>query len=310
MDLYCNELSLAMLASTNEARRRMEQFATAVARGESLGMPTLMVMRDFCNFELAPSYNIYNWCQDKEVRDDLRVLLMQKAYKEPFLEDVLENYLLSEVECHGEKAIGLLATHLFQGISISLDTDPRWEVLQLGIVVNEVGEDGNIASSVESVRNAATEGDIEHHDAAARNHMRARITTGQELWDSRQGLFPNLDFCSTVDKELVASKNPREIQAAKRMLGALDEYAEGRFGQAFAPNLIRCKVSPESESTLIKFGKERTFVCPDGITRLFSWHCKDNFTAWRAHFFWDSGRDRSMIVGYVGPHLPTVRDPT
>jgi hypothetical protein len=51
------------------------------------------------------------------------------------------------------------------------------------------------------------------------------------------------------------------------------------------------------------YGAARTFVCPDGKKRLFSWHSKINYEKWRIHFI-DAPAERRVLIGYVGRHLP------
>ncbi|MCI0528399.1 MAG: hypothetical protein L0Y56_13245, partial [Nitrospira sp.] len=66
--------------------------------------------------------------------------------------------------------------------------------------------------------------------------------------------------------------------------------------------------SPESQATLQQFGRERTFRSPDGEERIFSWHVRLTPGSWRIYFFPEEAG--KMIVGYIGPHLPTVSYPT
>lgn len=332
MDLYNNEHSFEMLTSREEAREKMNKFVQILAQGDRLGISSFITLRDFCSFELASSYTISDWCRDQTVKSELRVLVLQKAFKEPYLEDVLEDYALSEGEFRGKRALGLHATHLFDGIAASLDTSDSWRSPSVSLVVREIDENEHLVEKTSQVRNAVSVEHIEVHTQAAREYQKVKITTGFELWENRTHLFPRLHFCSEDAKALVASSAPREIQAAKRMLGALDEYAEDdarqitesknneadknstgavtNFGGAFNPTKISGKVSPESAQTMANFGRERTVKCIDGVVRVFSWHCKDNFTGWRVFFSWEPAHNPPMVVGYIGPHLPTFSEPT
>lgn len=51
------------------------------------------------------------------------------------------------------------------------------------------------------------------------------------------------------------------------------------------------------------YGHARTFLCPDGERRVFSWHSKINYEKWRVHFI-DFPATRRVLIGYVGKHLP------
>ncbi len=54
-----------------------------------------------------------------------------------------------------------------------------------------------------------------------------------------------------------------------------------------------------------KYGKERTFLCPDDKERRFERHVKLKFCNWRIYFF--PVKPGTVFIGYVGCHLPTVK---
>jgi hypothetical protein len=92
-------------------------------------------------------------------------------------------------------------------------------------------------------------------------------------------------------------------------LWELQRYAQDWKSGPFDSDQIQCQTSVESTSTLTQYGAERTFVYPDGQRRVFSWHSKITHNAWRIHFY-PSAETRSIIIGYIGRHLPTVNKPT
>jgi hypothetical protein len=69
------------------------------------------------------------------------------------------------------------------------------------------------------------------------------------------------------------------------------------------------KISPESDSTLRQYETEHSFVCPDGVRRLFSWHGRLTPGAWRIYFLPAPVTDR-IVIGYIGKKLPGVLYPT
>jgi len=87
-------------------------------------------------------------------------------------------------------------------------------------------------------------------------------------------------------------------------LFSLNAFCAAWQNGGFAPEAIPCPVSPESEATLQKYPEERTFLCPDGTSRLFNWHAK--VSSWRIYFDPGLGLGR-LLVGYVGKHLRTVK---
>jgi hypothetical protein len=132
------------------------------------------------------------------------------------------------------------------------------------------------------------------------------VVNGLELWNRKDELFPSLIFCEAVSEQLqsLGAENPI-LQLIKNRLSELEDYCKGWTDEAFEPKSLR-NVSPESQVTLqnSKYSKERTFLCPDGKERVFSWHAKLSF-GWRIYFF--PNEQRKMIVGYVGCHLRTAK---
>lgn len=111
------------------------------------------------------------------------------------------------------------------------------------------------------------------------------IESGVILWSKREEIFPNLIFCKNVCKmiEDLKSTMPNFIQIVEQ-LWKLDRYAAHR-GHQFVPDALPIKGSPESTTRLRDFSKVLTWECPDGVTRLFSWHVRFTPGAGRIHFY-------------------------
>ena len=96
------------------------------------------------------------------------------------------------------------------------------------------------------------------------------------------------------------------LRPVVRRLFELERYCQESTTGAFEPTRLSTKASPESQVTLNQYGKERTFLCPDDIERTFSWHLRLTPGAWRLYFI-PFPKTRKMIIGYIGPHLRTVK---
>lgn len=90
----------------------------------------------------------------------------------------------------------------------------------------------------------------------------------------------------------------------KKRLFELQKYSESWTEGNFDAKKLS-KATPESEATLRKYSQEHTFNCPDGKSRIFSWHVRLTPLAWRIYFYPEN--HRKIIVGYIGEHLPTVK---
>lgn len=64
---------------------------------------------------------------------------------------------------------------------------------------------------------------------------------------------------------------------------------------------VNLNISPESDSTLKKFGAQRMFSIPGIGKRLFSLHIKMG-DGLRNYFFPDNS-NRKVYIGYIGPLL-------
>jgi hypothetical protein len=91
----------------------------------------------------------------------------------------------------------------------------------------------------------------------------------------------------------------------KRLLD-LNDYCENWRDGSFSPEKVVGRVTVESGETLKMYEEEHTFLCPDGEGRLFSWHCRVTPEPWRIYFY-PLTRERRIIIGHIGEHLPTVK---
>ena len=63
-----------------------------------------------------------------------------------------------------------------------------------------------------------------------------------------------------------------------------------------------------------EYGRLREFTCPDGQKRSFAYHLKGMPGHWRIHIWADVAADfgkmedasKKILVGHIGPHLPTA----
>jgi hypothetical protein len=141
---------------------------------------------------------------------------------------------------------------------------------------------------------------VQEHEKWIRDRLKIEVYNGLDLWNRKEELFPSLEFCENVNKQLQEIGNGEPIlkQIIKRLL-ELEEYCKSWTAGSFNSDTIPCKVSPESNSRLKQFKEELTFKCPDGIKRIFSLHVRMTPGAWRLHFFTELGPGK-IIIGYIG----------
>jgi len=317
LEMVFNELSIHPHAlNISTARQVMGALVNTIATAIRSGVkPVLRTNEAFQTTLLAPNYLLAQWRNDPEVERDLKVLFSRVQTKTPFLIDILDTEVTDRVErsefkYKGETATGLGVAYEIEGLAISFISDQEWDTPVLLINMDILDDSGEILSETLEVIHACNLDHIEKHEEWIRNRIRTGIRDGADMWNRRSELFPSLSFCENVGSQILGlgSNNPMLRPVMKRLLELNDYAAQWELG-VFNASAIPSKVSPESEPTLREYGNERKFHCPDGVTRLFSWHARLTPGAWRLHFFPESNR-RIIIIGYIGPKLPTVSDPT
>jgi hypothetical protein len=141
-----------------------------------------------------------------------------------------------------------------------------------------------------------------------RERLANEIVTGEDLLRKKKAVLRRLDFTPKALEQLerLTGKEkpfPHVVQHLLALNHTATDWTKGPFVADPA-----CKCSSESAATMQSYGHHRNIRCADGVDRVFSWHSKINVEAWRIHFL-EMPTSHRVLIGYVGPHLPTVGDP-
>lgn len=322
-ELVLNELSFHYPApSIAEARQRMSRFIkTFITATGEYKLERILRMQDesINSLELAPGYPLARWRNDTEVGREERGFLRRLTAKHPYLvEHAKAEDAALTMECYwnNTQAIGLRAALLLDTLAISLLSDPVWDTSRVEVMIQELDSEGEWSEYTEQVYHIST---IHHlrelapwitqRQQAERKQQYQDIQTGAALWEQRNTLFPLLEFCPVVQEQLhVHAPQHNDLKAISQRLLYLEQYSQQwqESGGNFDTQHLPGNVSPESPATLQHgvYGPQRIFQCPDGEYRTFSWHMKKG--RWRVHFYPDESR-QVIIIGYIGPHLKTVK---
>ena len=137
--------------------------------------------------------------------------------------------------------------------------------------------------------------------------LKTSVVNGDDLWNQKEELFPNLIFCDHVAKQIFPLQNGDPVfrQIVKRFF-ELQNYCSAWREGPFLPDQLPFKATVESKPTMQKYRRERTFTCPGGNEITFTWHGRMTPGAWRIYF--DPSIDPGMMhIGYIGQKLPTVK---
>ena len=315
-DLILNELSLQNPTSDKQtARQWMSNFIKTIKAVKDQGVKVyLRTKDDFHTTILAPDYPLRRWLNDKEVDQVERGFIRTLATKAPFSTDIVNSEIqdlennagLSEFYHQAELAIGLGVAHMLNTIAVSLLSQECWDCSRIEIEARRLDEDEQVIHEIVEIIHASRSNHVQEHTYEIQNRIRKGVINGEDLWNRREELFPNLEFCNVVSKQLYNIRAGQlELQPIVKTLFDLQDCCQNWNIGLFSLKGYAIEESGESEPTLNKYGKERTFSCPDGKDRLFERHIKLRFCNLRIHFF--AIKPGKVIIGYVGRHLPTVK---
>lgn len=311
IEMIFNELSLQTSAlDIYIAREWMSKFIRTIAKATCSGIKRILRTHDnFYSAQLAPNYSLSNWLTDKNVDLEERRFLRTISTKSPFLTDLqdsnyMESLLAREFFYNGEKAEGIGISYLLEALCVSLLSNNQWDNFELNVNLNWLNDDETIEEDEVVVKHASKDEHIINHFDWIRRRKKDSLKNGANLWERKEEFLPSLLFCESVSKRLnkLGSNSPHFNQIKKRLF-ELENYCANWKEGAFEHTKIPSRVTPESERTLQRYGQDRTFSCPDGIQRTFSWHARITPQEWRLYFF-PLESSQKIIIGYIGPHLP------
>lgn len=315
MQPILNELSLRPAQDgKSDLEQRMTQLIAVVRALFAIGArPVLRSTRDAMNSEVALDRSLARWLSDRaRLREEKRFLqaLLSKA---PYVDELLEQHEPDDVALDfslGDRACpGLGVAHLLEAPAVSLAGQDQCEAPEFSIRMLRIDRDGAEDESTVDVANFVEPAHVDQRKDALRARILRDVRDGDMLWERRDELFPRLDFCARVERQVKAFHgNETYFREICRHLFVLSDRLADWSGGAFDPAGIEW--SPESNQTLhhSRYGPMRYIECPDGETRQFSAHSKLRSGNQRIYFL-AVRETRRSFVGHVGSHLPTVLNP-
>ena len=312
MILVFNELSAEEPARTRQAARvRMKDMLEAVAAlaGGRAANLTAVDSFDLYGMRLATDYDLTGWLDDRTVDRELRIYFRTISTKLDELdtgEAVRDRFHLSEFHVGNRGAPGLGLAFLLGTVAVSLPSEERWRRVRIRLRYTWLENDGTERRRDVVAINVA---DGAHADSAideTSKQARVALTASPALLaDRKRACFPHLGFGPDVDDQL--ARVPVEmLHRIIAKLIVLDD-AVRRWRRDAAESPVLPKIHSESEPTMQQYGDRRVFRSASGARETFRLHAMVGGRH-RIHLRIDR-RDRSVEIGYVGEHLPTVKFP-
>jgi hypothetical protein len=250
-----------------------------------------------------------------EAHRDLKRFFLSRVANAPFVESLMdgaEGKCVAEARVDGIASIALTYAVLTDGMTVSSAGIGAWERLLLPAEVMELGEDGERQYNAQ-LPNAWSPEAAEGHGAWIKDRPYAGIESGANLAARRRELLPSTLFCrNALDQLRKIRKGAPVFRHVLTHLRALND-AVGVMDD-LPPSIDR---SEEHSTTLNhgRYGPMRDFTLPDeagGQRCRFSNHSKISSPTFRVYFMHlpaESDREAKAVIGYIGPHLPTVKFP-
>jgi hypothetical protein len=308
MELLLNELSmLATAPDRATARDRFLSLQETIQAAVLRGLPAILRIHEgFWAAQIFGDYSLVTWLADPTIERERKQRLRNAVGKAPFLETLhgaaeAERGALVEVLWEGHRGLGLGLAVMRDAPVVSLSA-PDFCQDPLTVAVHHMSDADDVETTAD-ICNFYGARAIETRASWIATRQQQDLPNGVEIARHRAELLERLDFTDDALAQLTAlSGTERTFPFVLRHLFALNEHARGWDGTTPFSNGYPFPCSPESPTTLAIYGEHRTFRCPDGERRVFSWHSKINFEKWRIHFIdWPS--TRRILVGYIGKHL-------
>lgn len=311
VQLVFNELSSIPLANDlYSARERMVILVKTILAAVSNGAER--ILRTESVFEstlLMQDYPIAKWLNDNNVGREERAYLRNLATKAPFWDGQKEKediFWQHTFYFNGNQANGIGFAFISNNLALSFNPE-YWQDPFLTLLASWLDESGELVEgSIDSIRHASIDQHILFHENWIRDRNNFEILNGNDLWEKKKEVFPKLIFCDSVSNQIryLGENNPVFSLVINRLL-ALNDYCTNWKDGPFNIDDLGFSGSKESEITLQNFPEERTFLCPDGERRLFSWHLKFHNNC--RLYFSPQPESKIIIIGYIGKHLRTAK---
>lgn len=312
IDVIFNDLSSDPIAENkNVGMERMSTFIFVLIHAFKNGINgCLRTDTDFFLTRLSNDYTINDWVVDPVIDRDEKNFFLAISTKSPYLCDVRECITSAEqtMEMFVEKltSLSLVTSHLLDNPLISFN-QPQWRdpiiVGELHIL-DENTTEIEITPAIQLVNFSRLE-HVEIHQDWVRKRLLKDLDSMKDLWRNKSELFSNLDFCPSVESQLVQinRNDPRFIQVLNKLFQLEDycsEWDNGAFDKDAFP-----KCNPVSRETLKSYGTNYTFKNSESVSVTANWHLYFTPGAGRIYFDPDTTTRRCTIC-HVGDKLLDV----
>ena len=314
MLLTFNELSAktTSISSQYDAQQLILEFATFCQKlNKTNAIDDIIFPSDFYSIALYDGYGLSQWLFDKNVSQQHRQFLKRflDKYRNSFDRNSTEGEFSVSIDGEVHNSIGCAFALERDHTLLSLATHDFWKSNSIAGNYSFINQDEEFQIESRTIDNVSTitpDSDVVNFQ---RERILEGISSGQDLWEAREKLYPNLVLCDNVKDQLYHDSEKTHIFAVMKRLQHLQNYFS-QHHESYNPDELGFDARTESESvkTNPKLRNDRKFRLPDGTEEYFFDHIgfTGKYKGGRIYFLPDCKNQRCYI-GYVGQHLSTQK---
>lgn len=308
MDAHFNELSLKTYFSSKEnVTQSFKTLLETFKRLKNYGFSRLRFDKEIHELFFLQNYSIKDWLYDGK-QDNYKTLLLG-IYTRPFIDDnrddLLAEFAKTKVVIKLEDdsyvdGLGVLGAYLSQSLTIGFFHDKYW--MQNTFQIKVSIDDQELKE--EKINNVYSPESVDSIDSETVVYLglKKEITSIKSFVDLLGTNFPSLLFCENAKNQILnIGIGDIRLNTLMKKLIRLNIHASLWSDGAYDFKSLGIDCSPDTPDRINKSKQKRTFLCPDGIQRIFSLHCKWSIGSdeVRLYFFPDPEK-KKLIIGYIG----------
>lgn len=316
-EIVFNELSLCndytSTKSIDFAREKFDVFVSLVntlKKGEVF--EDWFISSDICSMCLEENYTVADWLKDNNVSGNHRQFFRSFLDKARYInQDSVDGEFSIEYQGIEHSCLGLTFIKEFseKPCALSVLMDVFWDKDTLQGKYRKLNMYGDIDEWECTISNITEKTNLRELIREQSDRAFSSISSGQDLWEHREELFPNLIFCESVKKQLYEDSERYHVIRVMLRLKKMQEYFSEEH-EEYDPKEMGLNARTESETvkTDNDLKNKRLFTLPSGKTEYFYDHISfsGKYSDGRIHFLPDV-RNMCCYIGYIGRHLRTKK---
>ena len=266
-------------------------------------------LEDIRTIDFGYTYNFQKWLNDKKnVKSEHQIFFKRFIDKYNI---VIKPELISEFSCFilkKEYKSELLSKAIEQNSGVLSFTITKFFCCNyINGTYRFLDEKGNLKQENKKIINVYNKSNISHLNEICINTKYSNITSGIDLWEYREVLFPNLIICACVKEQIYDNPGMPHVNAIIKRLELLNNYYEKN--DYFNINILGFKARDESETVKnnSNLNKLRKFKKPDNSYSYFYNHISFSGDFNGRIYFEANDTLKKIYIGYIGKHLPTAK---